>query len=586
MTGREWGLGLFLAAAFMLSTWASPPQIWAGYDAGPITLTGNVSAQQLFRVSGDAERWQYIQQRNTLRLQLTTKLVEKGRLWHLETEVPWIDNVTTFFYWRSVYDSIYDSKIGGKLRDQSGKPAGSLANVRVSPFNDEHVLREAYADVDFGGPLDGLSMRLGKQQIVWGEADFFRSLDTINPLDVTWHLFFETGLSASSGWDELRIPQWMLKLRYDFGNIGPIGGVFLEGFYNPFDFRQTRFGFLPNRPWSLPLANPFRSGQLLDLGALRFAPAPPGAVFAEPRFQLIKGSNFKKGDFNKDDVDRVSQFGFRLGGKIPIANYTTLSLNTIYYYRRTYADVPQTGFIKAFPERATITPGTPPPPGLPAGAAFIGRVTLPVEAFFPYVNIWGLSGNFLEPYTDTSFRFETSYTKDLPRADVGKRRLISKGDMWSGVLGFDRLTWIRLLNPSTTFFITGQLFSNVWVTDFNKNLRGIPFLPTPSRDPTRPAALTATDHLRHQEFLLTLAIATFYRGGTVNPSVAVFHDLKQPSNAFFFSVDWFYTNNVIITPQLRIFTTWGHGKAVDDPWLGGGRNAGRSEVGFKVTYQF
>lgn len=455
----------------------------------------------------------------------------------------------------------------------------------TSQFNNENDLREAYADVDFGGPLDGLSMRLGRQQIVWGEADFFRSLDTINPLNLTWHLFFETGLSASSGWDELRIPLWMLKLKYDFGNIGPIGGVFVEGFYNPFDFRQTRFGFLPNRPWSLPLANPFRPGQLMDLGALGFASAPPGAVFAKPRFQLIKGTNFKKRDFSKGDVSKISQFGFRLGGKVPIGNYTELSLNAIYYYRRTYADVPQTGFIKAFPELATITPNTSPPPGLPAGAAFVGRVTLPVEAFFPYVNIWGLSGNFLEPYTDTSFRFETSYTKDLPQADVGKLRLLSKGDMWSGVFGFDRLTWIKLLNPATTFFITDQLFWNVWVTDFNKNLRGIPFLPTPSRNPKNPAALTDTDRLKHQEFLATLAIATFYRGGTLNPSVAVLHDLENTTDAFILSADWFLTNQIIFTPQLRIFTTWGQG-TVDDPWFAGGRNAGRSELGFKMTYQF
>lgn len=33
-----------------------------------------------------------------------------------------------------------------------------------------------------------VSFRIGRQQMNWGEADQFRALDSVNPIDLTWHL--------------------------------------------------------------------------------------------------------------------------------------------------------------------------------------------------------------------------------------------------------------------------------------------------------------------------------------------------------------------------------------------------------------
>ena len=70
------------------------------------------------------------------------------------------------------------------------------------------------------GPL---FLRIGRQNLSWGETDGFRLLDQINPLDNTFGGFL-TSL------DERRIPLNMLRAQWSFGTVGPIGDLTLEGF--------------------------------------------------------------------------------------------------------------------------------------------------------------------------------------------------------------------------------------------------------------------------------------------------------------------------------------------------------------------
>lgn len=72
------------------------------------------------------------------------------------------------------------------------------------------------------GPL---FLRIGRQNLSWGESDGFRLLDLINPLDNTFGGFL-TSL------DERRIPLNMLRAQWSFGTVGPIQELTLEGFYS------------------------------------------------------------------------------------------------------------------------------------------------------------------------------------------------------------------------------------------------------------------------------------------------------------------------------------------------------------------
>jgi hypothetical protein len=72
------------------------------------------------------------------------------------------------------------------------------------------------------GPL---FIRIGRQNLSWGESDGFRLLDQINPLDNGFAGFL-TGL------DERRIPLNMLRAQWSFGTVGFITDLTLEGFYS------------------------------------------------------------------------------------------------------------------------------------------------------------------------------------------------------------------------------------------------------------------------------------------------------------------------------------------------------------------
>jgi hypothetical protein len=82
-------------------------------------------------------------------------------------------------------------------------------------------LFEAYANIT-KGPL---FVRIGRQNLSWGEADGFRLLDQINPLDNNFGGF-------TTALDERRIPLNMIRAQWSFGTVGPIGDLTAEGFYS------------------------------------------------------------------------------------------------------------------------------------------------------------------------------------------------------------------------------------------------------------------------------------------------------------------------------------------------------------------
>src|SRR3989442_1564125 len=75
-----------------------------------------------------------------------------------------------------------------------------------------------------------VSFRIGRQQMNWGEADSFRALDSVNPIDLSWHLQQEAGLIGKVGFDELRVPLWAVKMLVDIGQVGPLSNMFLEAY--------------------------------------------------------------------------------------------------------------------------------------------------------------------------------------------------------------------------------------------------------------------------------------------------------------------------------------------------------------------
>ncbi|HME69387.1 MAG TPA: DUF1302 family protein, partial [Myxococcota bacterium] len=83
---------------------------------------------------------------------------------------------------------------------------------------DTHELDQAYLDLS---ALEGrLSLRIGRQAIIWGKTELYRNTDQINPSDLA--------VSTLPTLDESRISLWAARAIYSFYDVGPLQDVRAE----------------------------------------------------------------------------------------------------------------------------------------------------------------------------------------------------------------------------------------------------------------------------------------------------------------------------------------------------------------------
>jgi len=181
-----------------------------------------------------------------------------------------IDKV--YLSYRGSYDLIYDLESRYDNIPDSGRSwgTGSRYDLGKDDLRSENDMREAFVDVtlDAGentekNPVNA-HLRLGRQIVMWGEADGFNLVNVVNPQDLR-------GVTAFANPDDVAMPIWMSRFGLNSGAAGP--------------FNNLSFQFLAipdNRPtlW-----------------------APAGAPY-----QLGFSQNDHASDF------RNMQYGLRLGG--------------------------------------------------------------------------------------------------------------------------------------------------------------------------------------------------------------------------------------------------------------------------------
>jgi hypothetical protein len=480
-------LSTFLKVAVCLAVLA-PSSAQAIYRSQSVDLGGHLRTTNIFR-HPDIDQWAFIMQRNSLKLRLEYKWLQRGKAFGM-FNVPGIERSDIFVLYRGVYDSIYDITPGQIERvdlqgDPIEAPFNRLENI-PKDLRDEYkfnnLIREAYIDVYF--KTLPLTLRIGKQQVVWGESDGFRMLDRANTLDLSWH-FFQELPPPGYGFDELRQPFFMVKGLWDFKQIGPLSQTFLEAYWTPgFDWNPGKIAFLP-RPWGVRLLDPLENDK--GTGVLQSDSFCGNAAGGTCSGLLNDTKLFNQGNYEKNPAEN-SQFGVRFHF---LAGSTEWSIN--YLYQRFAPDGSPVAIIRGIPEDQDVyVPelGDKDDPaayldaqvycdGLrydpeTAGAFFPwAKNQFCAEYFAPYVHTVGLSFNWFEgDWTQTVWRVETIIDFDLPfydgdkqvglygRSPNGPTLLpgITKRNMWKGMLAFDRPTWIRWLNKKTTFFLSGQMF--------------------------------------------------------------------------------------------------------------------------------
>jgi len=192
------------------------------------TRIGNAELQMWYRMrhtfhSNGGDNLNWVQWRNEVYFWfIYDKFVDNGKiLGQDKLEIPFVENATLNMRYRFRADPTWT------LRDSYTNKYSR--HERKSYLFPENGFRDAFLDLDFGQVGVGkLSARIGRQQIVWGESDLYRSIDVINPLRI------DQNQGAGEKFDEFRSPIWALKLNYHIGNVGSwFSNVYLEPFYTP-----------------------------------------------------------------------------------------------------------------------------------------------------------------------------------------------------------------------------------------------------------------------------------------------------------------------------------------------------------------
>jgi len=405
---------------------------------------------------------------------------------------------------RFMYDGVYD------VGPQSFQDVKDNDKENITNFSHQYDLWECYLDLSRHNAF----LRIGKQNLAWGETDVFRLLDGINPLDNTFGGPFEDV-------DDRRIPLWMLRGSYNFGNVGPIGSLTLEGFWVPGN-------------WDA-----------------RVAPiAPAGTPYAAPK----PASPLPSVLVTPSKVMSSSRWGVRLLGVLG-GNY---SFNIAHY--KTYMDILS----------LRLAVGDSP-------------LDAWMELSYPAVQITGASMNFWESHTDVIVRAEVAWFWDepvfIPQENLPIEPLpfpipgvpglpqngtIPKKDKLKWMIGLDKQMWIRSLNKTSTFLMSFQWFAT-WVNDFDERMR-------------QPLALypEATNFSAEKEFSsnFTFLTNTMYLKGALNPQLVLAYDIRGA---------WMFVPSIkYIREPFRFLVQY---SGIVGNMTGFGAFRDRDQIAFIVTYQ-
>ncbi|MBW2367006.1 MAG: hypothetical protein JRH15_03875 [Deltaproteobacteria bacterium] len=302
-------------------------------------------------------------------------------------------------------------------------------NRNSSDWGEDVELREAFADVSL---MEYGNLRLGKQQITWGEADGIRLADIINPVNIARHFNLEP-------WEDLRIPIVAAYANLTHPALSDfILDVIVTGDYE----RAVRGEPGSGSPWAFPIPNAARGFNPWGADMM------PYFVYDEP-----------------DDYDDNYEYGARIRYKSQLAG---IEFSAFYFH--TTNDMPILEFRGGF-----LPPPSPAPPIPGPGGTFLPEIFLKYKKY----DNFGFTFNAFVAGIKTVLRGEFVYIKDIefnkavipnPAVDIGTLLGFSsvETDQIKGMVGFDRQVYIPFLNPSKSFFVSGQYF--YLFTDDRENL--------------------------------------------------------------------------------------------------------------------
>ncbi len=375
----------------------------------------------------------------------------------------WGINVKYRIVGRFMYEAVYN--VGPEaLREVQEQDPENIDN-----FKQSYDLWECYADVSKGPAF----LRIGRQNLSWGETDVFRLLDMINPLDDTFGGIFED-------LDDRRIPLWMLRGSYNFGYLGPISSLNIELFWVPGNWDARVAPISPDgTPYAIPLA-----------------PAPVPVLVTTP-----------------GKVMSNSRWGVRLQGvlldsvNVSVGHYKSFMDTPSTVLNADYSGFPPDANLELYFDDVQVTGGT-----LSWWEANLDVVLRSEVAWFWEESVFIPEEN--TPLIPTGLPIPG--LEALPGQGQKTER-----DILRWMIGFDKNLWIRKLNKTQTFFLSMQYFGQ-WISNYDDRI-------------AQPPAIYPDDlnypSVREVESTFTFLMNTSYLSGKLTPQVVVAYN---PRGAWMF----------------------------------------------------
>ncbi|HJW25884.1 MAG TPA: DUF1302 family protein [Rhodocyclaceae bacterium] len=448
--------------------------------------------------------------------------------------------------WAGKLRLVHEADLGylKKLEDIRGlgfSGADSAGHNDLSRMYSWSELRELYADIK---PTENILLRLGKQQVVWGESDFFQAMDMVHGYDFTWRSFLEPAN------EELRKPLVLANLTVQVPEAdGKVQVLFRPGSLNRLD----------------------AIGNTYDIRGGRWANQPLKGV----DFTAITPYNYRA-----EGADaRKNTWGIRWSGLAREINYSL-------------------SYLKTFNPSPVISMAPQVPIGLIGNLAPIPTGSVPFnqnytgvagEVVYPKVDMFGVTASGYSATADAVFSTEVAYVRDFAYN-------FGQNSFWSLVLGgpgYDgvkRKNVVRsmvrmdkslpftqsLLGTEKPAFFSVQVF-DTWIRNFKESEDLVQLVGFGQR---------SAEH----STLMTVILDTSYVNGTVNPTLVLGSDLTYGGGFAVPSVTLQYGKNWRLKLEYDHFWHKGARSAANDNVERNGSLFGyfanNNQFYAKLTYQF
>tara|TARA_R110001592_G_scaffold363341_1_gene684417 strand:- start:34956 stop:36626 length:1671 start_codon:yes stop_codon:yes gene_type:complete len=349
-------------------------------------------------------------------------------------------------------------------------------------------LREIYFDVNLFD--DRLLLRVGRQQLVWGESDFFQAMDVVSGYDYRGRLFYENN-------EEWRKPLMLFNFNVDLYELGGS----LNFYIRPGWDREEDMGSSYNIEGGRWIPHPYR-----------------GVDFTQ--FTDSYNEGHKSGDW--DDMT----YGIRWNGSWGSIGYSFAYLKTFNPAPVVNPNELRGSFgIDVTEGPAQIYGGQAP------NASILG------DWMYPEIDVYGFTINGFNSAMDATLSAEIAY---IPNKPYNYGYLSSDLPGWEGVKEKDTINimlridkefkWMEALGTHRPSLSSIQLF-DTWILAHDDDDELVEF------------ASFGAPKKEHQAYLTLFTLLNFHRD-TINPSFVIGTDLSRgggfaiPAVEFVWGDDW------------------------------------------------